>query len=205
MIINVNSENPQERLIKKVAESLRGGKLIIYPTDTVYGMGCDIFNKKSIEMIYQIAQRSKDKPLSFICADLKDISVYAKVTDMAYKVMKKYLPGPYTFILEASRIVPKIILPKRQTVGIRVPDNNICFALLKEFGHPIISASVKDGQGEFMNNPMVIQKKFGHGVDFVIDGGDIYPEESSVVSLIDDRIEIIRRGKGDTHAFEHNI
>ncbi|MEI7590242.1 MAG: L-threonylcarbamoyladenylate synthase [Deltaproteobacteria bacterium] len=203
MITLINSQNPQGRLIKKVVESLRNGGIIIYPTDTAYGIGCDIFNKKSIEAICQLTTRNKNKPLSFICADLKDISLYAKVTNMAYKIMKKHLPGPYTFILDASRLVPKMIIPKRQTVGIRVPNNNICLAMLKEFGHPIISASVKNEQGDFMSDINEICKKFGHGADFIIDGGEIYPEESSVISLIDDRVEIVRRGKGNTGAFEY--
>ncbi|PJA49567.1 MAG: threonylcarbamoyl-AMP synthase [Syntrophobacterales bacterium CG_4_9_14_3_um_filter_49_8] len=199
-ILSVNSENPQKRLIKKAVDILRDGGIIIYPTDTVYGLGCDLFNKKGIEKIYEIKKRDKKQPLSFVCADLKDISRYALVSDYAYKTMRRFLPGPYTFILPASRLVPKIILPKRQTTGIRVPDNRICLALVKELGQPIISTSVKSN-GDIPCDPYEIKEKFGHCVDLIIDGGVLAPEQSSVISLVDDRIEIIRIGKGDVSAF----
>jgi tRNA threonylcarbamoyl adenosine modification protein (Sua5/YciO/YrdC/YwlC family) len=197
MYFSINSQNPQARLIKKAVDVLRDGGVIIYPTDTVYGMGCDLFNKKGIEKIYNIKKRNKKQPFSFVCADLKDISRYARVSDYAYKTMKRLLPGPYTFILEASRLVPKIILPKRQTTGIRVPDNRICLALVRELGQPIISTSVKTENGDFLNDPWVIKEKFGHCVELIIDGGMLIPEQSSVISLVDDMIDIIRIGKGD--------
>ena len=201
MLISINSQNPQMRLIKKAAEVLRSGGIIIYPTDTVYGLGCDLFNKKGIEKIYKIKKRSEKQPFSFVCADLKDISRYARVSDYAYKTMKRLLPGPYTFILEASRLVPKIILPKRQTTGIRVPDNRICLALVGELGQPIISTSVKNEDGEIMTDPIVMEKKFRHCVDLVIDGGILATGQSSVISLVDDQTEVIRIGKGDVSAF----
>jgi tRNA threonylcarbamoyl adenosine modification protein (Sua5/YciO/YrdC/YwlC family) len=197
MYFSINSQNPQARLIKKAVDVLRDGGVIIYPTDTVYGMGCDLFNKKGIEKIYNIKKRNKKQPFSFVCADLKDISRYARVSDYAYKTMKRLLPGPYTFILEASRLVPKIILPKRHTTGIRVPDNRICLALVRELGQPIISTSVKTENGDFLNDPWVIKEKFGHCVELIIDGGMLIPEQSSVISLVDDMIDIIRIGKGD--------
>ena len=201
-MISINSQNPQMRLIKKAADLLRDGGVIIYPTDTVYGLGCSLSNKKGIEKIYELKRRNKKKPLSFVCSDLKHISKYAKVTDYAYKTMKRLLPGAYTFILEASRLVPKIILPKRSTTGIRVPDNQICLALLKELGQPIISTSVKTVQGESLGDPYVIKENFNRVVDLIIDGGIIIPEPSSVISLVDDDIEIIRIGKGDISTFQ---
>jgi tRNA threonylcarbamoyl adenosine modification protein (Sua5/YciO/YrdC/YwlC family) len=201
MLLSINSQNPQLRLIKKAVDILRGGGIIIYPTDTVYGMGCDLFNKKGIEKIYALKKRSKKQPLSFVCADLRDISRYARVSDYAYKTMKRLLPGPYTFILEASRLVPKIILPKRQTTGIRVPDNHICLSLVAELGQPIISTSVETDGEEFLSDPREIEKQFGKRVDLIIDGGVVVPEPSSVISLVDDRIEVIRTGKGDVSAF----
>jgi tRNA threonylcarbamoyl adenosine modification protein (Sua5/YciO/YrdC/YwlC family) len=201
-MISINSQNPQMRLIKKAADVLRDGGVIIYPTDTVYGLGCGLSNKKGIERIYELKKRNKKKPLSFVCSDLKHISQYAKVTDYAYKTMKRLLPGAYTFILEASRLVPKIILPKRSTTGIRVPDNQICLALIKELGEPIISTSVKTAQGESLSDPCLIKENFGRVVDLIIDGGIIMPEPSSVISLVDDNIEIIRIGKGDISAFQ---
>ena len=197
MYFSINSQNPQMRLIKKAIEILQDGGIIIYPTDTVYGMGCDLFNKRGIERIYEIKRRSKKQPLSFVCADLKDISRYARVSDYAYKTMRRLLPGPFTFILEASRLVPKIILPKRQTTGIRVPDNQICLSLVGELGHPIISTSVTVDDGDVLSDPLEIKEKFGHCVDLIIDGGILIPEPSSVISLVDDSIEIIRVGKGD--------
>ena len=189
------------RLIRKAVEILKAGGVIVYPTDTAYGLGCDLFNKKGIERIYDIKKRSKKQPLSFICADLKDISRYAKVSDYAYRTMRRLLPGPYTFILEASRLVPKIILPKRQTTGIRVPDSKICLALVGELGQPIISTSVKTENGEIMSDPREIEQKFGNRVNLVIDAGVMLSGESSVISLVDDVIEIIRIGKGDVSAF----
>ncbi len=197
MYFSINSQNPQMRLIRKAIEILQDGGIVIYPTDTVYGMGCDLFNKRGIEKIYEIKRRSKKQPLSFVCADLKDISRYARVSDYAYKTMRRLLPGPYTFILEASRLVPKIILPKRQTTGIRVPDNQICLSLVGELGHPIISTSVTVEDGDVLSNPIEIKEKFEHCVDLIIDGGILIPEPSSVISLVDDNIEIIRVGKGD--------
>jgi len=201
MLFSVNGVNPQMRLIKKAADVLREGGIIIYPTDTVYGLGCDLSNKKGIEKIYELKKRERKHPFSFVCSDLKHISEYAKVTDYAYKTMKRLLPGAYTFILEASKLVPKIILPKKTTTGIRVPDNQICLALVKELGRPIISTSVKTEQGEALGNPSIIKEYFGRMVDLIIDGGIIVPQPSSVISLVDDNIEIIRIGKGDVSAF----
>ena len=141
MLISINPITPQPRLVAKVVEILKDGGIIAYPTDTYYGIGCDIMNKKAIQRIYQIKQRDASKPFSFICSDLKDISDYAKVTNYGYKTMKRHLPGPYTFILEGSKLVPKIMLTKRKTAGIRVPDHPICIALVKSLGNPIISTS----------------------------------------------------------------
>ncbi len=189
------------RLVRKAVDVLKDGGVIIYPTDTVYGLGCDLSNKRGIERIYDIKKRSKKQPLSFVCSDLKHISQYARVTDYAYKTMKRLLPGPYTFILDASRLVPKIILPKRPTTGIRVPDNEICLSLIRELGQPIISTSVQTADGEDLGNPAIIDEYFGHIVDLIIDGGVISPQPSSVISLVDDQIDILRIGKGDVSAF----
>jgi len=201
MLVSINNQNPQLRLVRRAVETLREGGIIIYPTDTVYGMGCDLFNKRGIDRIYEIQRRDRKKPLSFVCADLKDISRYAKVTDDAYKIMRRLLPGPYTFVLEASRLVPKTILPKRQTTGIRVPDNAICQALIAELGSPIISASVKDENGELLSDPRMIEELFGRRVDMIIDGGIIAAKPSSVISILDEGTEILREGKGDVSAF----
>jgi tRNA threonylcarbamoyl adenosine modification protein (Sua5/YciO/YrdC/YwlC family) len=188
------------RLIKKAADVLRTGGIIVYPTDTVYGLGCDLFNKRGVEKIYEIKHRNKKQPLSFICADLKDISRYAMVSNFAYKTMRRLLPGPYTFILEASRLVPKILLQKRNAVGIRVPDNEICLSLVRELGNPIINTSAKLEQDEVISDPFEIEKKMKR-VDLVIDGGTLASEQSSIISLIDDEPQVIRAGKGEVADF----
>lgn len=202
MLIKVNTENPPNRLIKKAADILKKGGIISYPTDTYYGIGCDIMNKKAIGRIYQIKQRNKNKPFSFICSGLTNISRYAKVSNYAYKTMKRLLPGPYTFILEGSKMVPKIMLTKRKTAGIRVPDNNICIALIKELGNPIISTSASMPDNTILHDPSLIQDYYGTRLDLVIDGGPVPGQPSSVVSLINDVPEVIRSGLGDVSIFE---
>ncbi len=197
MLLTINPDNPQQRMIDRVANILKSGGLIAYPTDTIYGIGCDIMNKRAIERIYQLKQRSKKQPFSFICADLKNISQYAKVSNYAYKTMKRLLPGPYTFILTGSKLVPKIMLTKRKTAGIRVPDNNICLALVQALGNPIISTSATMPDGEMIHEPFLIDEHFGSRLDVVIDGGQVSGMPSSVVSLEDDIPEIIREGLGD--------
>ena len=201
MLLKINPQNPQERLIRKVSEILQRGGIIAYPTDTHYGIGCDILNKRSIERIYQLKQRSKNQPFSFICSDLKNISHYAKVSNYAYKTMKRLLPGPYTFILEGSRLVPKIMLTKRKSAGIRVPDHPICISLVKALGNPIISTSATLPDGSLLFDPSLIQDVFKGRLDAVIDGGAVSGEPSSVISLINDEPEVIREGLGDVSLF----
>ena len=201
MVLRINPQNPQKRLIDKVAGILREGGVMAYPTDTIYGFGCDIFSKKAIQRIYQIKKRNRQKPFSFICSDLKTISQYAQVTNAAYKIMKRCLPGPYTFILPGSKLVPKIMLTKRKTVGIRVPNNNISLAIVKSLDHPIISTSVGLSGGEFLTDPLQIEERFGSQIDLTIDGGILANQPSSIISLLDDQVEIIREGLGDTHQF----
>lgn len=201
MLVKVHEANPQMRLIRKAAQVLHDGGIVVYPTDTAYGVGCDLFNKRGIERIYEIKRRSKTQPFSFICADLSDISNYAVVTNYAYKIMKRLLPGPYTFVLGASRNVPKILLPKRKEVGIRIPNHEVCLSLVREFGGPIISTTVRLPGEEILIDPEIIHEKLGHAVDMVIDSGILPPELSTVVALIDNTPEIIREGKGDSGVF----
>ena len=195
LILSINPDNPQKRLINRVCETLEKGGLIAYPTDTFFGIGCDLYNKKGIQLIYRMKNRPLNKPFSFVCDSLKEISRYTQVSNYAYKTMKRLLPGPYTFIMEAARLVPKIMLTKRKTVGIRVPDNKICLAIVKTFGRPIISTSAG------YEDPHSIKEAYGSFIDIVIDGGPLYQSPSSVVSLIDDRPEVIREGKGDISSF----
>jgi tRNA threonylcarbamoyl adenosine modification protein (Sua5/YciO/YrdC/YwlC family) len=201
MLWRINPQNPQPRLIRRVVEALRGGGVIAYPTDTVYGLGCSLYNKKGIERIYRIKRTEKNRPFSFICADLKDISLYCKVSNYAYKTMKRLLPGPYTFILEGTKLVPKIMLTRRLTAGIRVPNNPICMAMVRELGHPIISTSALLPGGEVLYDPTEIDRELGHALDLVIDGGLCVSEPSSVIDLTGDRPQVLRRGKGDVSFF----
>ena len=203
MLLDINPDNPQQRLIDQVVQLLRRGGIIAYPTDTYYGIGCDIMNKKAIERIYQLRQRARKKPFSFICSSLKNISHYAKVTNYAYNNMRRLLPGPYTFVLPGSKLVPKIMLTKRKTAGIRVPDNRICMALVEALGNPIISTSAKDAEGAIFYDASLINEYFGNRLDAVIDGGYVPGQPSSVVSIIDDVPEIIREGVGDVSIFKY--
>jgi len=195
MVISINPQNPQKRLVTKVCEALEQGKIIAYPTDTFYGIGCDLMNKKGIELIYKLKNRPLKQPFSILCDSLKEISLYAQVSNYAYKTMKRCLPGPYTFILEANQLVPKIMMTKRRTVGIRVPDNKICLAIVRTLGRPIISTSAG------FDDPISIEEAYRKSLELVVDGGALFPEPSSVISLIDDVPEVIREGKGDVSLF----
>ncbi len=202
MLLKINPINPQERLIKRVVEHLKKGGVIAYPTDTFYGIGCDIMNKKAIERVYQIKQRRKNKPFSFICSNLKHISLYAKVSNYAYRTMKRLLPGPYTFILEGSKLVPKMMLTKRKTAGIRVPDHRICFSLTEALGNPILSTSATLPDDEILMDPSLIHDKLNSRLDIVIDGGSTPGRPSSVISLMGDYPEVLREGLGDISSLE---
>lgn len=200
-MIYINPDNPQPRLINQVAERMRKGAVICYPTDTVYGIGCDIFNQKAIKRIYQIKRQPKEKPFSFMCANLKDLSTYCHISNYAYRLMKQYLPGAYTFILPTLKIVPKIMTSHQKTVGIRVPDNAICRALIEALGNPILTTSATIDEGAYWSEAYQIEERLGSQVDEVIDGGEIIPAPSSIISLIDDTPVVLRQGKGDTSNF----
>ena len=201
MLVKINPNNPQERIVRGVVEVLKMDGIVAYPTDTYYGIGCDIMNKKAIEKIYWLKHRRKTKPFSFICSGLKNISHYAKVSNYAYKTMRRLLPGPYTFILEGSRLVPKIMLTKRKTAGIRVPANKICIALVEGLGNPIISTSATTPQGAIFDDPSLIHDYFKSRIDVVIEGGPVPGNPSSVISLINDIPDILREGVGDVSIF----
>jgi len=201
-ILKINPDNPQGRLINKVVEALIKGEVIAYPTDTVYGIGCDLFNKNAIDKVYRIKGKQRNKPLSFICSDLSDISQYAYVQDYAYKIMKRLLPGPYTFILAATKLVPKTVMTKQKTVGIRVPENNICLEIVKNLGHPIINTSITRDEDQLFEDADSIREIYGHQLAYIIDGGRIMAEHSTVVDLTGDVPVILREGKGDVSMFE---
>ncbi|MCK5455607.1 MAG: threonylcarbamoyl-AMP synthase [Melioribacteraceae bacterium] len=197
----LHPENPQARSINRAVEVLRKGGVIIYPTDTVYGLGCDIYNHEAVRRIYDIKNESETKLFSFICPDLKDISKYAKVSDYAYKTIKKLAPGPYTFVLPAAKEVPKKLWTKRKTVGIRIPDSPIALMLAKELGNPIISTSTTTRLGKRLSNPDEIRAIFDFSVDLMLSDGIQANESSSIIDLSGDEPEIIREGAGDLSLF----
>ena len=202
MLISINPDNPQPRHIKQIAGKLRCGAVICYPTDTVYGIGCDIFNQKAIKKIYQIKKRAKHKPFSFMCSSLKNVNDYGHVSNMAHRIMKKALPGAFTFVLSASKLVPKIMITKQKTVGIRVPDNNICLALIEELGNPILTTSaILDKDGDPLSEAYEFDMLLGNMVDLIIDGGMVFPDPSTIVSFTGDEPEVLRQGKGDISQF----
>lgn len=201
MILQINATHPQPRQIAKVAEILRSDGVIVYPTDTVYGLGCDIHSKKAIDKVRRIKKLDAKRPLSFVFADLKSISQYAQVEDSDYKVLRRYLPGPYTFVLKATRLVPRIVLTKRNEVGIRIPDNKVCQALVTELGNPILSSSVRLPDDQLLSDPREIERIFKGQVELVIDGGMFMPAPSSVISLVEGAPVVIREGKGDVTPF----
>jgi tRNA threonylcarbamoyl adenosine modification protein (Sua5/YciO/YrdC/YwlC family) len=201
VLIAINPENPQPRYIQQIVNQLREGAVICYPTDTIYGIGCDISNHKAIMRIHQLKRRPKHQPFSFMCSSLKEASSYGHISNMAYRIMKRSLPGPYTFVLPAMKIVPKIMISRQKTVGIRVPDNAICLALIEALGNPILNTSAAmEEEGPF-TEAFEIEERWGKLIDVVIDGGPVYPEPSSVISMIGAQPEVLRVGKGAVDKF----
>jgi tRNA threonylcarbamoyl adenosine modification protein (Sua5/YciO/YrdC/YwlC family) len=199
MLLQIHPENPQPRLIKQVVESLHKGGIIIYPTDTVYGLGCDILQHKAVERICRIKQVDPKKAqLSFVCSDLSHLSEFARpLSNLTYRLLKEYLPGPYTFILPASKMVPKILQSKKDTIGLRIPANNIAMAIIKELGRPILSASLPGELVEDYTDPEVMFENFRNEVEFVIDGGLGGTVPSTIVDCTGDEPVLIREGLGE--------
>ncbi|WP_075601549.1 L-threonylcarbamoyladenylate synthase [Saccharicrinis aurantiacus] len=200
MLLKIYPENPNPKDIRFIAEELRKGKVIIYPTDTIYGIGCDINNTKAVERVARIKNINLKKDhLSFICYDLSHISDYTKnINNNVFKIMKRNLPGPFTFILDANSNVPKLFKNNKKTVGIRIPDNNIIRELINELGHPILSTSVIDDDEiiEYTTDPELIYEKYHKLVDIVIDGGFGDNSPSTIVNCTNGDVELIREGKG---------
>jgi tRNA threonylcarbamoyl adenosine modification protein (Sua5/YciO/YrdC/YwlC family) len=199
MLLHLHPENPQIRNVKMVVECLLDGGVIIYPTDTIYGLGCDIFQHKAVERICRIKQVDPAKAqLSFICYDLSDLSNYTKsISTPLYRLLKNYLPGPYTFILPASKQVPKILKSRKDTIGLRIPDNIIARSLIHELGHPILSSSLPGQMVEEYTDPDMIREKFENQVDIIIDGGIGGMVPSTVVDCTGDEPVLIRKGLGE--------
>ncbi len=198
MLLQLHPENPQPRLLKQIAECLKSGGIIIYPTDTIYGLGCDIAQPKAIERICRIKNIDPQKAqLSFICRDLSHLSDYTKSIDTPlYRMLKSYLPGPYTFILPANKSVPKILKSKKDTVGIRVPDNVICESILETLGNPILSTTLPGEMVEEYTDPEIIYEKFQYTVDIVISGGIGGMIPSTIIDCTSDEWHITRQGIG---------
>lgn len=200
MLLRIYEENPNEKMIEQVVSVLKKGGIIIYPTDTVYGLGCDITNPKAIERIAKLKGIKPEKAnFSFICYDLSHISDYIKPIDNAtFRILKKALPGPFTFIFNASHKVPKLLSSKKKTVGIRVPNNNIARCIVKELGNPILSTSIRDNDDiiEYSTDPELIHERYEDSVDVVIDGGYGDNVASTVIDCTNGEFEVLREGKG---------
>ena len=196
MLLSINPRHPEPRKIQRVAQVLEQGGVIAYPTDTVYGIGCDIMNKQAIDRLYQIKGMDRDHPLAFICPDLSDISKYAVVGNAVYRVLKRFLPGPYCFILQATREVPKIVQTRQKTVGIRVPDHPVTIAIVKELGRPLISSTASRPGGDPFVDPWEIDQEF-NGLDLVLDVGDAGGTvPTTVVDLSQGDVRVVREGAG---------
>jgi tRNA threonylcarbamoyl adenosine modification protein (Sua5/YciO/YrdC/YwlC family) len=201
LVLKIDSQNPEPLKIAKAIEILKNGGIIVYPTDTIYGLGCDIFNKKAVTKIYQLKKREAKKPMSIICSDFQDISQYALVQDYAFRLMKRVLPGAYTFVLKAKNIMPKNFLAKNRTVGVRIPDNKICRVLVQNLGNPIISTSLNISGQEVLTNPEQLSKEMRNKIDLIIDAGTLTIEPSSVIDLSGNQPIILRAGQGDLTPF----
>ncbi len=204
MIVSMHPANPETRYVRKAVEVLTAGGIIIYPTDTVYGIGCSVENRNAIERIYLVKKMKQGKPFSFVCSDLTHISEYAHVSNPAFKIMKHLIPGPYTFILPSAKMktLPKILVSKRRTVGIRVPDSRITAEIVTALGHPILSTSVSIGEGAMLNDPHEIAENFRNLVDLIIDAGPLSSEPSSILDLTGDSPVVVRKGAGDVSTWE---
>ena len=199
--LELHPDNPQERYIKKAIDVLKKGGVIIYPTDTVYSLGCDIFNHNAVKKVYEIKNEAETKLFSFIAPDLKNIAKYAKVSDSAYKTIRRLAPGPYTFVLPASKDIPKKLWTKRKTVGIRIPDNEITEMLTRGLGNPIISTSATTRRGQVLSNPEEIRAIFDYSVDLMLSFGEQNNQPSSIIDFSTDPPEILREGSGDLSMF----
>jgi len=200
MLLEINPYHPEPRKIRQAVDALQAGEVIAYPTDTVYGLGCDLFNKRAVEKLYRIKGMDKGQKLAFVCKDLSDVSQYAVMHDHVYRVMKEYLPGPYCFILEATREVPKIVHWPRKTVGIRVPDHAVVRALCQELSRPIISSTAARHGSTAHPDPAEIDEDFP-GLALVLDAGAGGTVPTSIIDLTSDEPKVVREGAGLVHGF----
>ena len=202
MLLKIHPDNPQKRVISKICDLLKRGELVIFPTDTQYALGCDIFNHKGIERIFKL--KGEVKPLCFMCHDLSQLSDYAQFETNSYKLMKRLFPGPYTFILKATKAVPKALVKNKKTVGIRIPQNNFCKELLQEYGHPIVTTSARFLDMEPLRDPDEIELKYHKHVGAIVHAGICSHDESTIVDLSGEEFKILRRGAGDVSQIEQS-
>jgi tRNA threonylcarbamoyl adenosine modification protein (Sua5/YciO/YrdC/YwlC family) len=197
MLIEIHPQNPQPRQLRQVVEVLENDGVIIYPTDTVYGLGCNIFSKKAIKRIGQIKQVDAKRHLTFICANQQQIQEYAQGIDAPiFKALRRHLPGPYTFLFKASKVVPKLLLTKRSTIGVRWPHHIIATSIVEELGNPILSSSLHSDEERLFDSAWEIHEEYGRQVDLVVDGGDIFAEHSTIIDFTAEPPEVVRQGKG---------
>ncbi|HOP85235.1 MAG TPA: L-threonylcarbamoyladenylate synthase [Syntrophorhabdaceae bacterium] len=196
MILEWDPDRPRKKITEHIKNTLIEGGIIAYPTDTFYGFGCDLFNIKAIRLLYQIKRLDYRRPMSIICSDFKEISKYAVITDFAFDILRRYLPGPYTFVLKAKKIMPKLLMTDKKEVGIRVPDHPVPIGLVKLIERPVINTSARIAGEDILTDPKEIEKKFKGMIDLVIDGGIIIGEPSTVIRMMDDKVEVLREGKG---------
>jgi tRNA threonylcarbamoyl adenosine modification protein (Sua5/YciO/YrdC/YwlC family) len=195
---HIHLRNPHTRLILNAVAILENGGILIYPTDTVYGIGCSLYNKNALQKLYNLKKKSKFEPISIIVKDIQQASRYARISNFAFKIMRRCLPGPFTFILPSRGEIPKIMLSKRKEVGIRIPDNEVCHALLENANFALVNTSVNVDPAELLNDPDEIERRYFNRVDMMLDADWLSDaEESTVVSLINDEIKILREGKGN--------
>ena len=202
-LIEVHPQDPQPRRVRKIVDRIRDGALIAYPTDSSYAFGCRIGDKKAIERIHRIRRTDKRHNFTLVCEDLSEISVYARVDNWAYRLIKSLTPGPYTFILPATRQLPKMLQnPKRRTIGIRVPDHKLVSAMLDELGEPIMSSTLSlPGDDHPLTDPLEIEERIGHEIEVIIDCGPTGLEPTSILDLSEGTVEVLRRGRGDVSQF----
>jgi tRNA threonylcarbamoyl adenosine modification protein (Sua5/YciO/YrdC/YwlC family) len=193
----IDGRHPQPRVVERAVQSLAGGGLVAFPTDSYYAIGCDLFVKKAIERIYQLKRLPKTHELSFICADLAEVARYAMVDNSAYRVLRRKTPGPFTFILPATRLVPDLVLRRQKTVGVRVPDDPIALAIVQGLAHPVISTSAATPDGEVLIEARDIKERLGHGLELILDGGYKPNDPSTVIDLTGPEPLVVRQGKGD--------
>lgn len=202
-LVEVHPADPQPRRVRSIVESIRDGALIAYPTDSSYAFGCRIGDKKTIERIHRIRRTDKKHNFTLVCADLSEISVYARVDNWAYRLIKSLTPGPYTFILPATRQLPKMLQnPKRRTIGIRVPDHSLVSAMLEELGEPIMSSTLSlPGEELPLTDPIEIEERIGHQIEMIVDCGPTGLEPTSILDLSEGTVEVLRVGRGDVSQF----